>query len=122
MVCRAQVDEAVRSFLHSCEEVIKENKAFEGLEKGKDYQSCPSCRRRIELSDGCNHISCVCGTGFCFLCGERAQHYGQHWRRGGCPQFNHPEDENAIWDEGNLELLALDHALPAEPLDPGHDW
>jgi len=31
---------------------------------------CPGCRIRVKKIDGCNHISCVCGTDFCYKCGE----------------------------------------------------
>ncbi|KAK1855723.1 IBR domain-containing protein [Colletotrichum chrysophilum] len=45
--------------------------------------SCPTCRRIVELWDGCNHITCECGHQWCFLCGG-------DWRGGcprGCPQY-----------------------------------
>ncbi|KAK2743214.1 IBR domain-containing protein [Colletotrichum kahawae] len=46
--------------------------------------SCPTCRRIVELWDGCNHITCECGHEWCFLCGG-------DWRNGrcprGCPQY-----------------------------------
>ncbi|KAL6863832.1 hypothetical protein J3F83DRAFT_762164 [Trichoderma novae-zelandiae] len=31
---------------------------------------CPECGIVITLMDGCNHMTCVCGAEFCFLCGE----------------------------------------------------
>ncbi|PTB74574.1 hypothetical protein M440DRAFT_1337035, partial [Trichoderma longibrachiatum ATCC 18648] len=31
---------------------------------------CPRCGVVISLMDGCNHMTCVCGAEFCFLCGE----------------------------------------------------
>ncbi|KAJ7645060.1 hypothetical protein DFH06DRAFT_1333358 [Mycena polygramma] len=33
---------------------------------------CPNadCGYAIEKTDGCNHITCVCGTHFCFACGD----------------------------------------------------
>ncbi|TIB33177.1 hypothetical protein E3P84_02277 [Wallemia ichthyophaga] len=34
-------------------------------------QACPHCAVRTEKSSGCNHMSCRCGTHFCFLCGGR---------------------------------------------------
>lgn len=41
----------------------KLNEAFAGLVKGRHYQECPNdeCRRRIELSEACNHINCQVG-------------------------------------------------------------
>lgn len=29
---------------------------------------CPGCHSRVEKDGGCNHISCPCGTHFCWLC------------------------------------------------------
>ena len=31
---------------------------------------CPECRRVIEKSEGCNHMTCPCGAHFCWLCGK----------------------------------------------------
>lgn len=32
------------------------------------YVNCPSCKVKIEKIDGCNKITCKCGTNFCYLC------------------------------------------------------
>jgi hypothetical protein len=32
-------------------------------------QECPECHVLVERSYGCNNISCLCGTLFCFSCG-----------------------------------------------------
>ncbi|KAF5966225.1 hypothetical protein FBULB1_11771 [Fusarium bulbicola] len=42
--------------------------------------NCPGCGRMIELSEACNHMTCVCGQGFCFICGEI-------WRTCNCPTY-----------------------------------
>ena len=33
-------------------------------------KQCPDCRRMIEKSEGCNHITCPCGAHFCWKCGK----------------------------------------------------
>lgn len=40
------------------------------LAKRKNWRQCPSnkCREWIELSDGCNHITCPCKKEFCYVC------------------------------------------------------
>lgn len=48
-------------------------------------QVCPGCKTGIERVEGCFHITCPCGTHFCYLCGEEifAPFYGTHhcWER-----------------------------------------
>ncbi|KAI9662989.1 MAG: hypothetical protein M1821_008036 [Bathelium mastoideum] len=39
------------------------------LAKKKKWQRCPECGRLVELTDGCNHITCPCGADFCYRCG-----------------------------------------------------
>jgi hypothetical protein len=79
----------------------KRARAFTGLKRGKDWQQCPSrrCERRIELSEACNHISCQCGMGFCFICGKEADGESDHWRKGGCPRYHQPGDANVEYDD-----------------------
>lgn len=35
------------------------------------YQQCKSCYIFVELSYGCNHMTCRCGFEFCYLCGGK---------------------------------------------------
>jgi len=37
-------------------------------------RKCPSCKTIIIKRDGCNHISCRCGTHFCYACCENITH------------------------------------------------
>ncbi|GAB2291336.1 Probable E3 ubiquitin-protein ligase ari2 [Dionaea muscipula] len=30
---------------------------------------CPKCHKPVEKNGGCNHVSCVCGQSFCWICG-----------------------------------------------------
>uniref|UniRef100_A0A7S2KR67 RBR-type E3 ubiquitin transferase n=1 Tax=Leptocylindrus danicus TaxID=163516 RepID=A0A7S2KR67_9STRA len=41
-------------------------------------RGCPGCTMRVQRSDGCNHMTCVCGTEWCYVCGARWSrwHYG----------------------------------------------
>ncbi|KAK7959514.1 uncharacterized protein PG986_004368 [Apiospora aurea] len=41
------------------------------LAKKKGWRQCPKCNTVIEHGEGCSEMLCVCGTEFCFLCGER---------------------------------------------------
>lgn len=68
------------------------------LARGEGWQSCPACRRLIDLTSGCNHMTyvvpaltsstdcqltrhfsrCPCGAHFCYVC-------GLIWRTCNCP-------------------------------------
>ncbi|PNP50498.1 hypothetical protein THARTR1_08880 [Trichoderma harzianum] len=44
--------------------------------------SCPECGVVIALRDGCNHMRCLCGAEFCYICGRR-------WtEQCTCPEYN----------------------------------
>jgi IBR domain, a half RING-finger domain len=45
------------------------------------WQRCPGCRAVIELSFGCNHMTCRCGAEFCYECGAV-------WKTCGCEDWN----------------------------------
>lgn len=34
------------------------------------YISCPGCGIRVVKTSGCNHMTCLCGVHFCYLCGK----------------------------------------------------
>ncbi|KAJ3994630.1 hypothetical protein F5050DRAFT_450511 [Lentinula boryana] len=40
------------------------------LAREKKWQTCPKCKAIIELTQGCNHIVCRCGSEFCYTCGS----------------------------------------------------
>ncbi|KAI0747012.1 hypothetical protein C8Q80DRAFT_812908 [Daedaleopsis nitida] len=63
------------------------------LMKAQNWRRCPSCAVIVELTLGCNHITCRCKTEFCFKCGSL-------WdvRRSQCSR----EPSCELWDE---ELL-----------------
>eukprot|EP01125_Pyxidicula_operculata_P012128 TRINITY_DN397_c2_g1_i7.p1 TRINITY_DN397_c2_g1~~TRINITY_DN397_c2_g1_i7.p1 ORF type:complete len:558 (+),score=140.50 TRINITY_DN397_c2_g1_i7:117-1790(+) len=42
---------------------------FEEFIKWKRCQKCPGCRQYVEKNKGCNHMSCRCGSEFCYVCG-----------------------------------------------------
>ena len=60
------------------------------------FRNCPACKRIIEKSEACNHMTCKCGKHFCYYCewgpqdssGPIYQHLSNE--HGGC--FNDPPD------------------------------
>ena len=45
-------------------------KKFEDYVRGNRCKQCPKCKRWVEKNRGCDHITCPCGTHFCYKCGQ----------------------------------------------------
>lgn len=55
---------------NTCAQMKKqEEKENDGAMK-IDFKQCPNCNIPIQKSKGCNHITCTCGTQFCYVCGS----------------------------------------------------
>ena len=39
--------------------------------KDLKLQKCTNCAKVIQRSQGCNHMTCVCGYEFCYICGAK---------------------------------------------------
>jgi hypothetical protein len=97
LVCATSLDHAnllAAMDDHGCKEKLAAKEAdFQTIknsdERGKTYQLCPTCSRSIQLSEACNHLTCPCGTEFCYLCGKPATGHSGHWdtRPGRCPRY-----------------------------------
>ncbi|SCV45799.1 uncharacterized protein FFB14_08866 [Fusarium fujikuroi] len=62
-----------------CREGAAEEDVWATMDENRTV-NCPGCGRMIELAEACNHMTCVCGQEFCFICGEV-------WRTCGCPTY-----------------------------------
>ena len=49
----------------------KETEKVKELGAKKGWQHCPGCRSLVERNEGCLHMTCKCGTEFCYNCGDR---------------------------------------------------
>ena len=65
------------------------------LIRSKDWKKCPSCGHVIELSQGCNHMTCPCGTEFCYRCGSL-------WGKNKFGESSCTTGKCANWDEEML--------------------
>jgi len=45
------------------------DKRMEEMERLGQFKRCPKCTNGVVKSQGCNHMTCRCGTHFCFVCG-----------------------------------------------------
>jgi hypothetical protein len=66
-----------------CEQGDAEEDVWATMDKNKTV-NCPGCGRMIELLEACNHLTCVCGKQFCYIC-------GQFWLSCNCPPYGHLE-------------------------------
>ncbi|EEH03416.1 IBR finger domain-containing protein [Histoplasma capsulatum G186AR] len=58
-----------------------EMKRFVETARENGWQRCYSCSAMVELTEGCNHMTCRCGAEFCIVCAAR-------WKTCACPWFN----------------------------------
>ena len=47
-----------------------ELKNMKKMAKLKHWQFCPTCSHLVDRTEGCSHMTCVCGTRFCYHCGK----------------------------------------------------
>ncbi|KAK0480573.1 hypothetical protein IW261DRAFT_1363865 [Armillaria novae-zelandiae] len=57
-------------FSHSCSSDTLEQEV-RALADKKKWATCPGCSNLVELSSGCNHMTCRCGTQFCYHCNAK---------------------------------------------------
>lgn len=113
---------------HTCGAPVN---TLEGSTRGVEYQVCPNenCKREIGLHDGCNHITCKCGTHFCYVCGAFAPPGSGHFGYSPlCPTYGPvggpmhtppaviaaPTPFNRLWHR--LRQLMADHRAQLRPL------
>ena len=77
--CFAGVCTACNEDAHTgrnCDEVRRakdEERLNDKLCTDQNYKRCPNCNVLVEKTAGCNHMSCRCGTHFCWLCMQAFQ-------------------------------------------------
>lgn len=76
--CKTLIRSGLRH--HECKGQEVE-RVFQETAKKEGYKECFACGRTIELAEACNHITCQCGSSFCYICGKQWE--GIH----GCPQY-----------------------------------
>ena len=81
------------------------------------WRRCQRCSRMIELTHGCNHMTCLCGNQFCYICGRAP------WKSCRCNAFDqqrllyHAEDiVNQGRDIQNETDQQQENGHPAQPI------
>ncbi|KAF2689765.1 hypothetical protein K458DRAFT_400451 [Lentithecium fluviatile CBS 122367] len=86
VICKALLNDGIQG--HTCE-VPEHERKFKETAQQQGYKECFTCGATVELAEACNHITCECGSSFCYVCGKEWP--GLH----GCPQYgpaNYDED------------------------------
>ncbi|CAL9234015.1 unnamed protein product [Arabidopsis halleri] len=73
---------------------------LKSLAKEKEWRHCAKCRHLIELSHGCNHMTCICGYEFCYQCGIEWKKNQRTCPSAGCLQTGHGDydDDDPEYD------------------------
>ncbi|KAK0277161.1 hypothetical protein LTR91_000380 [Friedmanniomyces endolithicus] len=70
-----------------------ETEEFLARARQNGWQRCFGCRRVVELNIGCNHMTCLCGAQFCYVC-------GLVWKTCPCRQW----DERRLLDRAEAQV------------------
>ncbi|POS71645.1 IBR finger domain-containing protein [Diaporthe helianthi] len=81
------------------------------MAKKEGWKQCYACHKVVELSYGCNHISCRCGAGFCYVCGQPRKETGQPGKCN-CPLF----DEAELARQAEQQAVAQNQGFHQQPL------
>ncbi|EME89461.1 uncharacterized protein MYCFIDRAFT_27742 [Pseudocercospora fijiensis CIRAD86] len=108
-------------------------KLVEELAARESWRRCPSCRRMVELRTGCNHMTCLCKTEFCYICGSSPWMIpdplrpGQQKRSCNCDQFDEhrilERAEEIVQREGGGNVRAMaEHVREHHDCEGLHNW
>ncbi|CAA7025040.1 unnamed protein product [Microthlaspi erraticum] len=68
------------------------------LASKKMWRQCSNCQHMIELTEGCNHITCRCGFKFCYNCGGVWDE-----KTGTCTKCCPEDEEYSYFDDSDYE-------------------
>lgn len=85
------------------------------LAQNQRWKRCQQCRRMIELTQGCYHMTCRCGHEFCYSCGAEYSEGQQtcqcaFWDEDNSEDFTHSmqESEQWAWETFNSLPMIMD--------------
>jgi len=87
--CRAYTCAHCKQAAHPSKPCPDDDASILALAEEEGWKRCPGCRRLVELTQGCYHMTCRCRKQFCYVCTET-------WKNCNCPQ----------WDEARLLVTA----------------
>ncbi|PGH02382.1 hypothetical protein GX51_04690 [Blastomyces parvus] len=90
--CRAEICTLCRGLAHANLDECPQDHGLEAtLEEAENrgWRRCYNCHCMVELTAGCRHITCKCGSEFCYTCGAR-------WRTCDCTEDDQRRRQNEI--------------------------
>lgn len=82
------------------------------LAQNKRWRRCQQCRRMIELTHGCYHMTCLCRNEFCYSCGADYRHGQQtcqcaFWDEDFSDELEPYPVQQEQWTEDSFESLPM---------------
>ncbi|KKZ63062.1 hypothetical protein EMCG_02563 [[Emmonsia] crescens] len=90
--CRATICTVCRGLAHANLDDCPQDHGLEAtLEEAENHgwRRCFNCHSMVELTAGCRHITCKCGSEFCYTCGVR-------WRTCNCTEDDQRRRQETI--------------------------
>ncbi|EEH20505.2 hypothetical protein PABG_02736 [Paracoccidioides brasiliensis Pb03] len=90
--CRVKVCSLCRGLAHNNLDDCPQDHGLEAtLEEAENHgwKRCYNCHSMVELTAGCRHITCKCGSEFCYTCGAR-------WHTCACTEDDQRRRQNEI--------------------------
>jgi len=81
----------------------KEGQSLIQFANEQGWKACHGCSRIVSRDEGCDHMTCKCGTEFCYRCGTQ-------WKRCGCSDWV-PE----LLDRRAQEVVDREATFPLAP-------
>ncbi|OJD15807.1 hypothetical protein AJ78_03987 [Emergomyces pasteurianus Ep9510] len=104
--CRATICTLCRGLAHAnLDDCPKDHGLEATLEEAENHgwRRCYNCHSMVELTAGCRHITCKCGSEFCYTCGAR-------WRTCNCTE----DDQRRRQTEIETRRLERDRQVEKE--------
>nr|VDD58209.1 unnamed protein product [Brassica oleracea] len=94
---------------------------LKSLANDNKWRQCVKCRHMIELSHGCNHMTCRCGYEFCYQCGVEWKK-NQNSCPSGCLLTGHGDYDDEDEDDGDSEHSCEEDMCECYYDDDGVRW
>ncbi|XP_050295056.1 uncharacterized protein LOC126735155 [Anthonomus grandis grandis] len=90
------------------DEDVRRRTYIENMMTDALVRTCPNCNKKFVKSNGCNKMTCSCGTKVCYLCSQVINGY-DHFSEAGCPLVTNDAvlDLNRVKKNADIAKLKL---------------